>query len=395
MSLLHEALRKAERSRDEAPSRRGERSAVPLEIVADPAEHATSQALSFEPDPAPQPAPAQPDSIPNVPMGEELEAPDSRRSFYLALGAAGIAAIAGAAYIWSQLRPAPQLAQPSTRPAAIVPPAPVKPAAEPSKSPKDPILPGLPAAAPAQAAAPEPPPAAPSPAHSVAERPAPLAKRPAQPHAGASQAPASPADAPRPSRPARTTASIHPRVQAGFAAYQSGDLEVARAEYEAVLRDDASNRDALLGIAAIETRAGRAAEAEGHYHRLLQADPRDAHAHAGLLALRAQRFDPLQAESRIKALIGGEAEASVLHFSLGNQYARQGRWDEAQVAYARALAADPSNPDFAFNRAVSLDHLRQRSAALDQYRLALELAASRSAHFPLDGARERIQQLSR
>jgi tetratricopeptide (TPR) repeat protein len=394
MSLLHEALRKAERSREEAPPRRSELSAVPLEIVAEPAGHATSQALSFEPEPAPQPAPAQPDSMPNVPMEEELEAPDSRRSFHLALGAAGIAALAGAAYIWSQLRPAPQLAQPSPRPAAIVPSAPVKPAAEPTKPAKDPILPGLPPAVPAQATAPEPPPA-PPPAHSVAERPAPLAKRPAQPHAGASQAPALPADAPRPSRPARTTASIHPRVQAGFAAYQSGDLEVARAEYEAVLRDDASNRDALLGIAAIETRAGRAAEAEGHYRRLLQADPRDAHAHAGLLALRAQRFDPLQAESRIKALIGGEAEASVLHFSLGNQYARQGRWDEAQVAYARALAADPSNPDFAFNRAVSLDQLRQRSAALDQYRLALELAASRSAHFPLDGARERIQQLSR
>ena len=190
-------------------------------------------------------------------------------------------------------------------------------------------------------------------------------------------------------------ATIHPRVRAGYAAYQSGDFALARAEYERALRDDARNRDALLGIAAIESRSGRSGEAEGHYRRLLQADPRDAEAHAGLLALRAGRVDPLQAESRIKTLISSGSESSALHFSLGNQYARQERWDEAQLAYAKAQASDPENPDFAFNRAVSLDRLRQRTAALEHYRLALDLAGKRSAHFSLDTARARIEQLLR
>ena len=184
-------------------------------------------------------------------------------------------------------------------------------------------------------------------------------------------------------------------MQSGYAAYQAGDLPLARAEYQHALREDASNRDALLGIAAVEARSGRAAEAESHYRRLLQADPRDPHAHAGLLALRAQRVDPLQAESRIKTLLANDPEAGVLYFSLGNQYARQSRWDEAQLAYARAHAADAGNPDIAFNRAVSLDHLHQRAAALEQYRLALELASARSAHFALESARERIEQLAR
>ena len=189
--------------------------------------------------------------------------------------------------------------------------------------------------------------------------------------------------------------AIHPRVQAGYAAYQSGDLALARAEYAQALRDDTSNRDALLGIAAIESRSGRPGEAESHYRRLLQADPRDAEAHAGLLTLRAGRVDPLQAESRIKTLISSDPEASALHFSLGNQYARQGRWDEAQLAYAKAQASDAENPDFVFNRAVSLDHLRRHAAALEHYRLALELAGKRSAQFSLDSARARIEQLSR
>ena len=198
-----------------------------------------------------------------------------------------------------------------------------------------------------------------------------------------------------PPHPPRAQPAIHPRVQAGYTAYQSGDFALARAEYEQALRVDAGNRDALLGIAAIETRSGRPGEAEGHYRRLLQADPRYADALAGLFALHAGRVDPLQAESRIKTLISADPEASALHFSLGNQYARQGRWDEAQVAYAKAQGSDPENPDFAFNRAVSLDRLRQRAAALEHYRLALELAGKRSAQFSPDAARARIEQLAR
>ena len=90
-----------------------------------------------------------------------------------------------------------------------------------------------------------------------------------------------------------------------------------------------------------------------------------------------------------------DAEASVLYFALGNQHARQGRWDEARLAYSKALAADPGNPDFAFNLAVSLDQLHQPADALEHYRRALELASTRMAHFALESARLRVQQLSR
>ncbi|MGH8673371.1 MAG: tetratricopeptide repeat protein, partial [Burkholderiales bacterium] len=85
----------------------------------------------------------------------------------------------------------------------------------------------------------------------------------------------------------------------------------------------------------------------------------------------------------------------VLYFTLGNQYARQGRWAEAQLAFSKAHAADAGNPDFAFNLAVSFDHLRQPAAALEHYRRALELAETRAAHFALEPARQRVEQLSR
>jgi tetratricopeptide (TPR) repeat protein len=188
---------------------------------------------------------------------------------------------------------------------------------------------------------------------------------------------------------------IHPRVQSGYTAYQAGDHATASADYEQALREDAANRDALLGLAALETRAQRYEQAEARYRRVLQADPRDPYAHAGLLALRAERVDPVQAESRIKTMLAVDAEASVLHFTLGNQYARQARWAEAQGAYSKAHAADAANPDYAFNLAVSLDQLRQPAAALEHYRRALELAGARTSHFAPEAARQRVQQLSR
>lgn len=148
-------------------------------------------------------------------------------------------------------------------------------------------------------------------------------------------------------------------------------------------------------MAALETHAGRLDLAEAHYLRLLQASPRDPYAQAGLLALRTEQVDPLQAESRLKTLLAADPDAIPLNFSLGNQLARQGRWAEAQQAYFRALTGDPDNPDIAFNLAVSLDRLQQSAQAMAYYGRALALAEHRVASFSPEAARLRLQQLAR
>ena len=159
------------------------------------------------------------------------------------------------------------------------------------------------------------------------------------------------------------------------------------------MREEPANRDALLGLAAIDVRTGRYEPAEAIYLRLLQSDPRDSHAHAALIELRAGRMDPLAAESRVKSLLANDPAADVLYFTLGNQLALQGRWAEAQQYYSKAFAADPDNADFAYNLAVSLDHLRQPKLALEYYARALALAEKRAASFELATVRSRVQQL--
>ena len=341
--------------------------------------------------------------------------PNPRLPFYITMGLLGAAVIATGVYFYIQLRPPPSLV--NSNPVRAPDEKPVDVAAAPVLAPPGAAqpaqlgpatIPGLPGAPPVQPA----PPAAAQPPAAVAAIPAPAAPVVAVPVPATT-----PATVAKPAATVATTAprgraapaktddrslsvnrggpQIHPQVTTGYAAYQTGDLQKARSDYQQALRDEPANRDALLGLAAVEMRAQRFDLADSYYQRLLQADPRDPHAQAGMLALRSQQLDPVQVESRVKSLIAADREANVLYFTLGNQYAQQGRWAEAQQAYFKAFATDPENPDFAFNLAVSLDQLHQPKLALEHYRRALELAEKRRANFSPEIARTRVLQLSR
>ena len=75
--------------------------------------------------------------------------------------------------------------------------------------------------------------------------------------------------------------TVDPLADAGYAAFQRGDLNVARDSYQRLLARDPSNRDALLGLAAIDMRNGEYELAQSRYIRMLDLDPRDAYAQAG------------------------------------------------------------------------------------------------------------------
>ena len=147
-------------------------------------------------------------------------------------------------------------------------------------------------------------------------------------------------------------------------------------------------------LAAVSLRTGDLDSAEALYLRLLELDPRDTQAAANLVALHGQ-LDPVASESRLKNLLASQPESAPLHFALGNQYAKQARWPEAQEAYFKAYSVNPENADYAFNLAVSLDQLRQRKPALQYYERALLLAEQRAASFNQTQARARVQELSK
>ena len=158
-----------------------------------------------------------------------------------------------------------------------------------------------------------------------------------------------------------------------------------------MLRNDPTNRDALLGVAAIELNENHPEQAAAIYSRLLDLDPNDPDAIAGLTSL--QRGDPERSESQLKKVIAQSPQSGTSLFALGNLYMQQSRWSEAQEIYFRAFGTAPNNPDYAFNLAVSLDQLAQIKLALDYYQRALALAEHAPSNFNLEATKKRVVQL--
>ena len=181
-------------------------------------------------------------------------------------------------------------------------------------------------------------------------------------------------------------------LQSAYAKLEAGQLDGARIDYEKALRDDPNNVDALLGLAAIAQRQGRFVDAERYQQRALDADPRSPAAQAAALSGGAAG-DAATNESRLKSALAAQPESGPLNFALGNLYARQARWPEAQQAYFDAVASEPDNPDYLYNLAVALDHLRQPKLAAQHYRLAEDAAQRRPASFDRERLRARLAAL--
>ncbi|MGB8300928.1 MAG: tetratricopeptide repeat protein, partial [Azonexus sp.] len=197
-----------------------------------------------------------------------------------------------------------------------------------------------------------------------------------------------------PIRLTRTRPEPDANAQAGYAKLQGNQLDAARHDYEQALKTDPNNVDTLLALAAIAQRQGRSADADRYQQRAIDADPRDPAAQAAVLG-GASGGDQMANESRLKSALAAQPESGPLNFALGNLYARQGRWSEAQQVYFNAVAADADNPDYLFNLAISLDHLRQPKLAAQHYRLALDAAQRRPAAFDRERVRLRLAELGR
>lgn len=188
------------------------------------------------------------------------------------------------------------------------------------------------------------------------------------------------------------TEQLDPLLNNAYLAYSEGRLEEAHKLYLAMHKKEALNIDALLGLAAIAQQNGDPQTAVQYYLKVLKLDPRNAFANAGMSALSN---DVENSESLLKSLLREQDNSAALHFALGNLYAGQARWSEAQQSYFNAYTLEPDSAEFAYNLAVSLDHLGQGKLAAQHYLHALQIDQSRSAGFNHELISRRVQELAR
>lgn len=382
MSLLMDALKKAEeaklgRTDDKAePSLPAE--GLSLEPVRPAAADSPRTPTVAESPPKAEPprAPSPPTTPPNQAAARNVfavkQAPAKKNFALLAGGLVVVGGLIIAAWVWWQLKPKAALPMPL---ATVQPPPPIVP---------EPVAPSTIATQP-----PQPLPEPEAPAFATTRQSAATPTAPQEPRKGLKPDDASGAE--KPIKLTARKASAPPLAMDAYDALQAGNIVLAQQLYQKLLTADPYNADALYGLAAISLKRGLNAEAEQYYQRALEADPRDSIALAGLAGLRDKPLGE-QTESRLKQLLA-EQPSAALFMALGNLYARGQRWPDAQQSYFQAYQADSSNPDNAYNLAISLDQMRQPKLAAQFYQEAIKLAEQRPATFRVEDARSRLREL--
>ena len=370
MSLLLDALKKAEQTK-RSP-------AAPLELTPDDVAMAT-------PAPAPIAGVAPGPTLGAARRAAEQDAartlfaskqhPVHNRPMWLLMGGVALLAIAaGGFWLWYTmtypptptpvLTQSPGLRQPAT---PIVTPRPAPSAVEPAST----LIAEVDKAKSIETPGPRTPPAA-----RRLRAPNPGPALPATPQLKRSNAPIT---------------EVSPELAEAYSALTRGDYPTAERQYRLVLANEPFNLDAYLGLATVAASAGDPLRAQAHYRRALEIDPKNPVANAGLAALNG---NVAASESQLRAQIAAQPNVAAPYSALGNVYAAQSRWNEAQQSFFEAYRLEPANPDFAFNLAVSLDQLKQGKLAREYYSRALSLLATQPAAFNPADVSARLNQLA-
>ncbi|MDD2776148.1 MAG: tetratricopeptide repeat protein [Gallionella sp.] len=180
-------------------------------------------------------------------------------------------------------------------------------------------------------------------------------------------------------------------LKQAYQAYVKGDFDYAQSLYLQVFKQAPRNQDALLGLAVVAQYRGAVQEALDYYAQVLRLDPQNASANAGIAALNGDE----NLESQLKHWLQTQPDSAALHLALGNYYASEVRWAEAQQAYFVAYRLAPQDASIAFNLAVSLEQLGQNKLAAQHYQRAVQLDVAHRAGIAVAPLNQHIEALLR
>ncbi|MGW7469870.1 tetratricopeptide repeat protein [Streptomyces xantholiticus] len=138
----------------------------------------------------------------------------------------------------------------------------------------------------------------------------------------------------------QTVSEAQALVHAGLMQSQYQDFSGAERTFRRVLELDPENKLAWFNLGVIAQRDGRTADAREAYDKALKIDPKFASALFNEAVL-LESSDPDRALTLLKRAVAANPKASTAHLRLGRALSKQGRDDEAEDAFRRAVETDP------------------------------------------------------
>lgn len=172
-------------------------------------------------------------------------------------------------------------------------------------------------------------------------------------------------------------ASARSNAAAGYDALLRGSYDTALGFYDAALKEEPNSILAMLGRATSLQKLGRGEEAQTAYNAVLKMDPANREALTNLTSIVAER-SPQEAITRLIELEREYPAFSPIKAQIGLAYAKSGSMQQALDYLGRAVNLAPETVMYHYNLALVLDHLGRKEQAVASYeRVLASLAGGR------------------
>jgi tetratricopeptide (TPR) repeat protein len=159
-------------------------------------------------------------------------------------------------------------------------------------------------------------------------------------------------------------------VAAGYDALIRGSYDTALGFYDGALADEPTSILALLGRGSALQRLGRGQEAQASYEAVLKADPQNREALTNMTSIVSER-SPQEALNQLLVLEREYANFSPIKAQIGLMHARLGSYPQALDYLRRATALTPGAVMYHYNLALVLDHMGRKDQAAASYEQVL------------------------